>query len=114
VPNFDFAEIYLPGSDTITGVISGFDWTSGVGPDCSIDRDCLPLGGYNFSDGTFGAVADNVDIADAIRVLGYLFASGDMLAPDGALIKSPANPASCKPYSPAEVALPCAQQCTAK
>jgi hypothetical protein len=59
VPNFNFDEIYLPGSDAITGSITGFDWTAGVGPDCSIDPECLARGGgYDFSDGTFGTVAD--------------------------------------------------------
>jgi hypothetical protein len=55
VPNSNFEEIYLPGSDTITGVLSdgGNSWTQGVGPDCPIDT-----GMYSFSDGTTGTVAD--------------------------------------------------------
>ena len=55
VPNSNFEEIYLPGSDTITGVLAdgGNSWTQGVGPDCPIDT-----GMYSFSDGTTGTVAD--------------------------------------------------------
>ncbi len=53
VPNFNFQEIYKPGSDTITGVLSGGGWTQGVGPDCPIDN-----GEYIFSDTTPGTVAD--------------------------------------------------------
>jgi hypothetical protein len=55
VPNADFEEIFLPGSDAITGVLvdGGNSWTQGVGPNCPID-----VGGYSFLDGTTGAVAD--------------------------------------------------------
>ncbi len=53
VPNFNFDEIYQPGSDTITGAVSDGGWTQGVGPDCPIDS-----GDYIFSDGTTGTEAD--------------------------------------------------------
>ena len=53
VPNADFQEIYLPGSDTVTGTLSDGAWTKGVGPDCPIDD-----GQYVFSDGTTGNIAD--------------------------------------------------------
>ncbi len=55
VPNSSFEEIYLPGSDTVTGALSDGSWTKGVGPDCPIDNDG---GYYSFFDGTTGLVAD--------------------------------------------------------